>query len=120
MTRSHRTDDVRVPGPDAPWYPDITYFALSYNGYERFDGGLDSLGDFANEASEIYRRDGVLPDGLHELRCMLFFELRRNHHFGGDPEDEELAYVQAIMDKIRCIAGATLLGPSDEDPGGSR
>lgn len=112
MTGSRRTDDVPVPQPGAPWHPDISYFALSYNGYERFDG---DVGDFANEACDRYRSDGVLPDDVHELRCMLFFEQRRHHHFGWDPEGEELEYVRAIVDKIRAIAGDTLPGPWDVD-----
>ena len=44
---------IRVPDSDAPWYPDVVLFALSYNAYERHGGGeaAHAVASPAREAS---------------------------------------------------------------------
>lgn len=40
----HRTLSVEaIPGPEAPWFPDINEFALTFDAYEAM-GGLDTPG----------------------------------------------------------------------------
>ena len=38
---------------------------------------------------------------LTDLRVCLFFEQRRWHHFGSHPDDEAMAYIRELLDRIR-------------------
>ena len=121
-----------VPDPDASWQ-DVTKFALSYNGYERYapeerDSRRQAkmLGDFANAASDKWERNQSLPGTLHQLRCALFYEQRRAGH--GFPIDFEpsnewndprspylswITYVKALIRRIREEAGDSIPMASD-------
>jgi len=88
-----------VPAPDAS-EDEIQRFALTTNGYERL-GTFDRCATLANSALEVWRREQLLPETLGELRCCLFFEQRRWRHFGYPFDDETLAYVRALIAKIR-------------------
>ena len=123
---------VPVPKPDDSW-DSIARFALSYNGYDRFDSSLtderasfSALADFANAAESRWQRDGTLPETLHEMRCALFFEQRRSGQgfdFGFVPSDEWedpdsgyldwISYVKALVQGIREVVGDEILMPSD-------
>ena len=99
-----------VPASDAPWFPILCDFALSFDGYAAF-GDSDRLGDLANAASERWHQKGELPDNLAELRACLFFEQRRQRWLDQAPgefpaEGSWLAYVRALVDAIRLSAGA--------------
>ena len=116
-----------VPDPDASWQ-DITKFALSYNGYQRYapEGGDSSrqahmLGDFANAASDNWERNQSLPRTLHELRCALFYEQRRAGHgfpFDFEPWNEWndprspylswITHVKALITRIKEEAGDSI------------
>jgi len=41
---------ILVPAPDAPWWPVISEFALTYNAYDRANG-FDGVAEAANQAS---------------------------------------------------------------------
>ena len=56
-------------------------FALTTNGYERM-GMFARCVDLSNSARETWRRTREVPDSLRDLRCCLFFEQRRFHHYG--------------------------------------
>ena len=121
-----------VPQPNDSWDA-ITQFALSYNGYRRFnpnqkngDAAFEALADFANAASAAWERSRLLPATLHELRCALFFEQRRSgqgfpfdfdpSQEWGDPEStysDWITYVKALVQRINEIAGNTLAQTSD-------
>lgn len=117
---------ILIPRPDAAWCPTITTFALTWNGYDRF-GPLPVLGAAANEASERWRATRELPSDLPTLRSFLFFEQRRWRHLlqgpwllGSEPIDEPVgearAYIEALLRRIRAIAGPSVPGPPDELP----
>lgn len=94
---------VPVPAEDAPWSPDIARFASTFDGYREF-GGVEPLGDFANECRERWSADGALPDGIDRLRACLFFEQRRFRHFGEPPRGDDDRYVRALLAAIRSSA----------------
>jgi len=104
---------ITVPPAGAPWWLVLDRFALTYNGYDRFDG---DLADFANETKRSYLADGVLPYDLHLLRCVLFYEQRRYRHFDAEPEGQDRQYVDDIVELIRELSGGTLPGAPDALP----
>jgi hypothetical protein len=73
--RVEKDAPVEVPSPEADWEV-IWPFAVSFNGYERYDGELSEL-----EASvhAMWDRGRVLPDDLLELRSTLIFTQRQHH-----------------------------------------
>ena len=95
----HRTlAEESIPGPGAPWGPDIAEFALTFDGYEALG---DRTGDLANATKYKWTETRALPDDLVELRSCLFFEQRRYRHFGWDPEEDAMAYIRALIEAIR-------------------
>jgi hypothetical protein len=85
-----------VPPPDASWRQ-IVKFALTFDGYEH-NGSFDKCAAIANS-----RQNRTLSD----LRTCLFFEQRRSHHSGEIPDDESMAYIRTVIQKIRAkvVAG---------------
>ncbi len=57
--------------------------------------------DKANQASEEYSKEGLIPDTLTELRTCLFFEQRRWRHFGRTPDEESMIFINAILRGVR-------------------
>jgi hypothetical protein len=90
--------DSDIPSPDAGW-GQIGSFALTFNGYEAWDS-FDRCGEIANRWAKVYAERQELPDSLKELRTCLFFEQRRWRHFGYDPDDEAMTYIQALVEEI--------------------
>jgi hypothetical protein len=83
----------------------IHEFALTTNGYERM-GSSRRLAELANNAIEQWQTRGELPATLRELRCCLFFEQRRWHHYGYGFDDEALEYVRALIAAMRPLVEA--------------
>jgi hypothetical protein len=88
-----------VPLPNAGWY-DIGRFALSFNGYDWW-GSFEKCAEVANLAARAYHESGALPESLTGLRTCLFFEQRRWHHFGFDPDEPAMGYIAALLEGIR-------------------
>lgn len=103
---------IEIPSPDAN-LPTIMAFALTYNGYDRFDG---SLGEFANIARQWWGRLGQTPWDVDSLRAALFYEQRRHRHLGGTPSASDVQYLRALIASIRAKAGDQLPGPPDSPP----
>ncbi len=108
-------ESIPVPPSGAPWWPDITQFALTYNAYNRV-ADVHAVGQIGNGARARYGHDGSFPDDLDELRAALFFEQRRYHHFGEGPDGADLDYIQALVGAIRRISGGVVPGPADPLP----
>ena len=108
-------ESIPVPPEGAPFYTDITEFALTYNAYNRVSG-VRTVAQIGNGARARYRSDGSFPDDLDELRAALFFEQRRYHHFGEGPDGTDLDYIHALVGAIRRISGGTVAGPGDPWP----
>ena len=78
---------------------EIHRFALTTNGFERM-GSFKRCADLANNAIKRWRENGDLPKSLRDLRCCLFFEQRRWHHFGYGFDEETLRYAMALVEAI--------------------
>jgi hypothetical protein len=100
-------DDALLPPPNAPWSR-ITPFALTFDGYARWRTGR--CGTIANAAVRAYHATGDLPGSLTVLRTCLFFEQRRYHHFGTPPDDRSMAYIHAVVERIRSLVAAQRAG----------
>ena len=94
-------DSGLVPGADASWDV-VQEFALSYDGY----GYWTDVAELAKEAFERWAREGHLPATLDELRGCLFYEQRRSHHSGREPQGRQAAYVAALLGAIATSVGA--------------
>ena len=86
-----------IPKPNAHW-DELCKFALSFNGYNYW--GFEKCSEIANRYSDAFRDDQTLPESLTELRTCLFFEQRRWHHCGFDPDEEALKYIHALVGGI--------------------
>jgi hypothetical protein len=85
------------PNPDLESLSGIWHYALTVGGYHyaRQQLGVDCA-ELANRRRRQYGETGVWEGTFEELRCCLFFEQRRYHHFGEDPEGDDLAAVRAL------------------------
>ncbi|HLJ08514.1 MAG TPA: hypothetical protein VKX24_08245 [Acidimicrobiia bacterium] len=81
-----------VPHPDAPW-GDIEEFALACAP----EAGRAELAHMASRARRAWTRYRQLPQGVEELRACLFFEQRRWHLFGAEPDGPARAYASALV-----------------------
>jgi hypothetical protein len=88
-----------VPSLNAKWL-EICQFALTYDGY-RHTGSTNACAELANSTRARHRSGKSVPGSLDHLRTCLFFEQRRFHHFGHEPEGSDFEYVQAIVLAIR-------------------
>ena len=89
-----------VPGADASW-EEVQEFALSYDGY----GYWTDVAELAKAAFERWAREGRLPATLDELRGCLFYEQRRSHHSGREPQGRQAVYVVALLGAIATLVG---------------
>lgn len=104
---------IRVPGPDAPWWPDICDFALSFDAYSRV-GDFEKVAAKAERVARRFAEAKPLPDDLGRLRTALFFEQRRWRHLEGNPLEDPAVepYLRALVAKIAELSG----GAIDEEP----
>jgi len=96
-----------LPPPDAQWWQ-IWEFALTFDGYDHW-GSFDKCAEIANCWAASYAQQQALPESLTELRTCLFFEQRRWHHFGRDPDEASTRYIWDLLEDIRrrVLAGET-------------
>jgi len=85
-----------LPPPSADW-EQINAFAHTFNGYTY----LDKLHEIGNAASVAIEHSQALPESLSELRACLFYEARRSRHYGYDPGEATMQYIQALVEAIR-------------------
>ena len=89
-----------LPPDGAPIHEYFLFATQTYDGYERHG---DRLAVLANAASEQWRAAGTLPTTEDDLRAALFFEARRWHHFGREPDPEVDRYVRALVARLRSL-----------------
>lgn len=75
-------------------------FAITTNGYERM-GSFARCAGLANSARETWRLNREVPASLRDLRCCLFFEQRRFHHYGDGFDEKTLEYVRELLGAMR-------------------
>jgi hypothetical protein len=91
--------ESNLPPPGAEW-GQIGSFALTFDGYAHW-GSFDKCAEIANRWAAAYAQQQGLPESLTELRTCLFFEQRRWHHFGYDPDEESITYIRDLVEGIR-------------------
>lgn len=118
---SESSERIPVPEPDAPYFPEICDFALTYNGYNRH-GGSDGAAKIGKRTEARYWDTGELPDDLETLRCALFWVQRYVRWNDQEPGSNPLnnpgyaAYVKALVTRIGEISGGSVPGPADPAP----
>jgi len=107
---------ILVPGPDAEWR-EAEPFAFSYNAYGRY-GTFDEVADLHHRVLNGWRATGIVDCSLEEARCALFFVQREGHwdDSPGWPCLDDMAFVHALLTRIRELAGDSLPGPIDGPP----
>ena len=76
----------------------IWHYALSVDGYQYATENLGlECATLANRKLRTFDRKGVWQGSFEELRCCLFFEQRRWHHFGTDPAGDQLINIHALF-----------------------
>jgi len=89
------------PNPDLEEIEHIFQYAVTVDGYHYAKEHLGiECGDLVNAKLKDYQENGEWEGTFEELRCCLFFEQRRYHHFGRFPEGEE---IETIQDLYRAI-----------------
>jgi hypothetical protein len=79
-------------------YKTIAEFALTFEGYEKFD----RIAEFANNNLNVFNTDrtSFKKRTLTELRACLFYEQRRYRHMDEEPENEGREYINALLTEI--------------------
>lgn len=99
-------EELRVghlPARGAP-VADLFRFGLTLDGYRVYDlEYLSSL--FATEAANFHFRR-VLSDSFVVLRAILFFAARSAHMTDQEPKGQELAFLHAVVEKLRSVVPA--------------
>jgi len=90
-SRDLRPSDV--PQADTGWDA-IGTFALTYDGYAA--KGFEGCAALANGEEPMRTLD--------DYRAALFFERRRWHHFGDEPDSQAMEGIARLLEKIRELA----------------
>ena len=72
---ANRESVIAVPSPDAPWYPDVNEFALTYNAYMRL-GTTTKIANLDSRLRKRWNNERVIDANLDDVRCALFFQQR--------------------------------------------
>lgn len=108
IRQAERIAAVPLP-PDNADIHDIFRFATStYAGYD-LHGGVEGLAGLANPIVDGWREDGALPGEVDNIRAALFFEARRWHHYGYEPDDEAERYVRALLGQLRDLSAGVVV-----------
>jgi hypothetical protein len=76
-------------------------YAVTVNGYEYSKANFKrECADLANERLGEYRQTKKWRGTFEELRCCLFFEQRRYHHFGYLPQGDEAVAIQELFKAV--------------------
>jgi len=89
-----------IPSVTDSW-PTIENFALTLDGYQAI--GESECDQLANRVKGEFARSAASLQSLSltELRACLFFERRRFRHFGEEPQGEDRAFINALLEAIQ-------------------
>jgi hypothetical protein len=92
----------------------VCSFSLTYDGYAYWT----DVSELATRSVRTWTRHHRLPATIDEVRACLFYEQRRWHHFGEDPNGRGAQYVWALLDTLRNLVAARspLAGEGDTTP----
>lgn len=88
----------KVPEKNSPYYPEITEFALSFDGYVHYSYRVSTI---AIQAQQDFHASGKLPRTVDRLRACLFFQQRLWRNDGRDPDAESMMFIDALLQAIR-------------------
>ena len=74
--------------------------AHEFDGYAAFP---ENLGELANQAIKGWDGSKTLPDDLIILQSCLFYEARRSRFIEGYPSEENMGYLDALVNKINSL-----------------
>jgi hypothetical protein len=77
----------------------VSSFSLSYDGYAYWD----DVSELATRWIRSWTRHHTLPTSIDEVRACLFYEQRRWHHFGEEPNGRGERYIWALLDTLRSL-----------------
>ncbi|NWF37507.1 hypothetical protein [Mariprofundus sp. KV] len=100
-----------IPGKKAKWIPEISDFALTFNGYDYLEQKHPDAREIWDVINPLFKKwindfetTKALPDDLSELRCFLFF-IQRNRRWTeqapGAEQNKSSSLVHLILEKIR-------------------
>ena len=81
-----------------PRWNEYYRFAHEFDGYEAFP---ETLYEVADLAMKNWYLQGILPDDLVLLRASLFREARSSRFITGYPAEEDMGYLDALVNKIK-------------------
>lgn len=79
----------------------VAAFAVSFDGYAHWG---ERCGQRADRAAADFHASGQVPGDLSALRSCLFYEQGRLRWTAGDPGEEWIGWIQALLDAIRSAA----------------
>ncbi|MEV6073434.1 hypothetical protein AB0L82_43390 [Nocardia sp. NPDC052001] len=82
-------------------------FAHTYNGYVIF-GNAEDLAAAVRTVRVAWDETGELPSDPDLLRGSLFLEVRSHRHRGDEEPFNELAFVRALVGRIREVSGGSV------------
>jgi len=88
-----RLDDLPAPDADGA---EVWQLADTFNGFKHW-GSFERCAEIADRHSYDQQRDS----NLIELRTCLFFDCRRWHHYGKQPDMHDSPYIRGLVEKIR-------------------
>jgi hypothetical protein len=105
-----------IPDHSDSW-DGISSFCLSYDGYAYWD----DVSELATRSIRDWTRHRTLPPSVDEVRGCLFYEQRRWHHFGEEPNGRGANYLWALLDTLRNLVAARTAADKERelDPGTS-
>jgi hypothetical protein len=89
-----------LPSPDADGM-EVWRLADTFNGFKHW-GSFERCAEIADQHFYDQQRDS----NLTELRTCLFFECRRWHYYGEQPDKHASPYIRGLVEKIRQMVTA--------------
>lgn len=81
-------------------WAEYSVFAHEFDGYGAYP---DNLGELATKAIKDWNEHQILSGDLTLLRSCLFYEARRARFVEGYPNEADMAYLDALVEKVRKI-----------------
>ncbi len=85
-----------------PRWNEYYAFAHEFDGYEAFP---ETLYEVAASVAKNWNEEGMLPDDLPVLRAALFRQARGSRFTSGYPAEEDMGYLDALVNKIKEMMG---------------
>jgi len=78
------------------------YFRLAHE-FDCYAAFPEDLSELANQAIKGWDENKTLPDDLITLQACLFYEAKRSRFIEGYPSEEDMGYIDALVNKINSL-----------------